>query len=103
MATVAPLGAFQEVSLPQGTVRYYDQGMDQRSSSFMAYWPIVCSSIHALPLVSSRPFPMRPSSVSPTRAPLFRWTNQRSSLNRLRSLSMQPSTPESRKEGEPMQ
>jgi pimeloyl-ACP methyl ester carboxylesterase len=26
MATVAPLGAFQEVSLPQGTVRYYDQG-----------------------------------------------------------------------------
>jgi len=26
MATVAPLGAFQEISLPQGTVRYYDQG-----------------------------------------------------------------------------
>ncbi len=26
MATVAPLGAFQEVSLPQGTVRYCDQG-----------------------------------------------------------------------------
>ena len=24
MATVAPLGTFQEVSLPQGTVRYYD-------------------------------------------------------------------------------
>jgi pimeloyl-ACP methyl ester carboxylesterase len=26
MATVAPLGVFQEVSLPQGTVRYCDQG-----------------------------------------------------------------------------
>jgi pimeloyl-ACP methyl ester carboxylesterase len=26
MATVAPLSAFQEVSLPQGTLRYYDQG-----------------------------------------------------------------------------
>src|SRR5712692_755090 len=26
MATIAPLGAFQEVSLPQGTVRYCDQG-----------------------------------------------------------------------------
>ena len=26
MATVAPLGAFQEVSLPQGTVSYFDQG-----------------------------------------------------------------------------
>src|SRR6266567_7552876 len=26
MATVAPLGAFLEVSLPQGTVRYSDQG-----------------------------------------------------------------------------
>jgi pimeloyl-ACP methyl ester carboxylesterase len=26
MNTLAPLGAFQEVSLPQGTVRYYDQG-----------------------------------------------------------------------------
>src|SRR5260221_3066991 len=26
MATVAPLDAFQEVSLPQGTVRYFDQG-----------------------------------------------------------------------------
>src|SRR5438034_11121983 len=26
MATVTPLGAFQEVSLPQGTVRYSDQG-----------------------------------------------------------------------------
>src|SRR2546425_2845758 len=26
MATVAPLGVFQEVSLPQGTVRYSDQG-----------------------------------------------------------------------------
>jgi pimeloyl-ACP methyl ester carboxylesterase len=26
MATVAPLGAILEVSLPQGTVRYYDQG-----------------------------------------------------------------------------
>jgi pimeloyl-ACP methyl ester carboxylesterase len=26
MATVAPLGTFQEVSLPQGTVRYYDLG-----------------------------------------------------------------------------
>src|SRR5215469_14707624 len=26
MATVAPLGTFREVSLPQGTVGYYDQG-----------------------------------------------------------------------------
>ncbi len=26
MTTLAPLGAFQEISLPQGTVRYYDQG-----------------------------------------------------------------------------
>jgi pimeloyl-ACP methyl ester carboxylesterase len=26
MATVAPLSAFQEVSLPQGTLRYYEQG-----------------------------------------------------------------------------
>ena len=26
MATIASLSAFQEVSLPQGTVRYYDQG-----------------------------------------------------------------------------
>lgn len=26
MATVAPLGTFQEVSLPQGTIRYCDQG-----------------------------------------------------------------------------
>jgi pimeloyl-ACP methyl ester carboxylesterase len=26
MATLAPLGAFQEVSLPQGMVRYSDQG-----------------------------------------------------------------------------
>jgi len=26
MATVAPLGAFQEVALSQGTVRYSDQG-----------------------------------------------------------------------------
>src|SRR5258708_34406106 len=27
MATVAPLDTFQEVSLPQGTVRYCDQGV----------------------------------------------------------------------------
>src|SRR5438132_1312149 len=58
---------------------------------------MILSSPRALPFVSNRPFLTRLCSFSPTRAPLFSWINRRSSPNRLRSLCMQPSTPEPEK------